>query len=165
MWAGQIPIANSEKKSVSIAPKGRLDTKAPALADALRNATAEQQRVAVLTACETVVALVELANAEDVKEPLRLLRAALPVDAAHRDRLLALAQRFDEEYFRASETTDGLNAQALRSFAKARAVSALAIAVASDLTTSHEAIYEAISSLDDSSDVVSAVARALSAQY
>ena len=89
---------------------------------------------------------------------LRVLREG-GSDELLRARIRASSERFDDEYFKLDEDEgEERKRAALHIFAKARAMSALAFALAEDASQLHEAIYEALSALvDDSSAVVHAV--------
>lgn len=141
----------------------RLESKAPRLASAFRQAAHEQQRNATLGACEAVVSIVGLEANDDVAAALVALRQGQSDDSALRDRLSALAACFDEEYFRLDEDgSEAARAEALRFFAKARGASAVAFAFSDDASQLHESIYEAISALpDDPSRVLRVVEAAL----
>ena len=145
-----------------VSAQWRLDSKAPAVADAFRLAAPEKRRRAALIACETVVPMLGLDGEDDVNAGLRALREARPGNAL-RARLGTLSARFDDEYFRLDEEGDETRKpEALRLFAKARGTSALAFALTDDAAQLHEAIYEAISALvDDPGKVVRAVEAAL----
>jgi hypothetical protein len=92
---------------------------------------------------------------------LAVLRGAAAPDISLRERLESLAARFDDEYFQLDE--DGGAAQkqeALHHFSKARATSALAFALATEAQL-HEAIYEALSALDEPGELERLIERAL----
>jgi hypothetical protein len=142
-----------------------LDSKNRGLAEAFRNAAAEQRRRATLVACEMVVPLIGLDTQSDVKAALRALQERRDDEPALRSRLSALSLSFDDEYFRLQEEGDETKrSDVLRLFAKARATSALVLALTEDASQLHEAIYEALSALtDDPGEVVRAVGLALGA--
>lgn len=141
----------------------RLDAKAPAMADAFRNATLEKQKLAALAACESIVPIVGLDANDEVSSALRALRAGAS-EPTVRERLATLSERFDDEYFVLEEdANEDAKAEARRFFAKARGASAIVFALSADTTQLHEAIYEALSALaDDPARVVRAVEQALS---
>jgi len=125
----------------------RLDSKAPGVAAAFRNATPEKRRRATLTACETVVPIVDL-EGDDVTAALDALRCGEPADPRLQEQLSALAARFDDEYFRLNEEGgEAKHQEALHLFAKARAASALAFALTDNDAQLHEALHEALSSV------------------
>jgi hypothetical protein len=142
----------------------RLDSKDAAVANAFRKATEEQRRHAVLVACEAIVPIVGLQDNEDVSAGVRALREARSGEPDLRERLIAISERFDEEYFRLDEAgEEAEKSEALRFFARARAASAVAFALSADSSSLHEAIYEAMSALiDDPSRLLRVVGPALS---
>lgn len=139
----------------------RLDSVAPVVAERFRQAPSHKRREAVQVACELAVAAAGL-TASEVSEALTVLRGETGADVSLRERLESLAAGFDDEYFQLDEDGDAVQKQqALRSFSKARATSALAFALASDDTHHHEAIYESISAVDEPGELMRLVERAL----
>ena len=98
-------------------------------------------------------------TAPEVSEGLAVLRGTVPCDTSLRERLENLAARLDDEYLLLNEA-GGQDPYSLAYFSRARATSALVLALAIDDVQLHEAIYEAISTLDDPAELVSAVERA-----
>lgn len=133
------------------------------MANAFREAAPERRRQATLAACEAMAQVVGFDGNEDVSAGLRAVREGVS-DAALRERLAALSSLFDDQYFRLAEEGDKTRKpEALRLFAKARGASAVALAFSMDSSSFHEAIYEAMSALnDDPVKVVRAVESALS---
>jgi len=139
----------------------RLDAVAPVAAERFRRAPSSTRREAARVACEQAVAAVSL-TAPDVSAALAVVRGDDPADAALRERLEHLAAEFDEAHFQLDE--DGGASQgrpARQHFARARAASALAVAVQDDDAQLHEAIYEAISALDEPDALIRLVERVL----
>ena len=139
----------------------RLDSVAPAVAERFRQTSSSKRREAVRVACQHAAATVGLA-AQEVSEALAVLRGAAAPDVSLRERLESFAADFDDQYFRLDEDGDAAQKQeALRLFSKARATSALAFALSADEAHLHEAIYEAISAMDEPAELVRLVEGAL----
>lgn len=88
-----------------------------------------------------------------VSEALAVLRGAPSSDASLRERVENQAARFDEAYFRLEESGDQAQ-EALLAFSKARAMCALAFALAADDAQLHEAIYESLSALEEPGELL-----------
>ena len=74
----------------------------------------------------------------------------------------SLAAQLDDEYLRLDEEGgEAKKPEALRLFSKARAASALGFALSDDPDQLHEAIYEAITAVDDAAEVIRPVAETL----
>src|SRR5215470_11304394 len=93
---------------------------------------------------------------EPVAVALKALRASKVPGSNVRQLIEGLAAKLDDKYFRLDEDHghDAHNPEALRMFSKARAMSALAFALTDDDTKLHESIYEAISAMDDPTELV-----------
>lgn len=138
----------------------RLDSVAPSVAERFRQAPSNKRREAARIACEQAIAATGIV-APEVREALDVLRGGATANISLRERLEKLAATFDEEYFRLDDGGDAAQKQeALLYFSKARATSALAFVLADD-DQLHEAIYESISALDESGELVRRVDRAL----
>jgi hypothetical protein len=132
----------------------RLDSVAPTLAEHFRQASSRDRRRAALLACEAAATAVGLAS-DEAREALVVLRGSALADTSLRERLEGLAAEFDDEYLRLNEADDSVRKrEGLRRFSMARATSALVFALSEDDHVLHEAIYEALSSMEDSSGVV-----------
>lgn len=135
----------------------RLDSVSPALAEAFRHAPPALRKSAARVAAELAVSKAGL-QGEEITAAIERLRHDKPVDSALRQQLERLAARFDEEYFLLAEQGDATKEpDALRLFSKARAASALAFAVSEDSGQLHEAVYEAITAMEDAAGCVTAV--------
>jgi hypothetical protein len=139
----------------------RLDSVSPELAEAFRHAPPALRKSAARVAAEIAVSEVDL-KGEEITAALESLRLCKPVGSALRLQLERLAARLDEEYFLLAEQGDATKEpDALRLFSGARAASALAFAVSEDSGQFHEAVYEAITAVEDAADMVTAVKQTL----
>jgi hypothetical protein len=139
----------------------RLDSVSTTLADAFRKASPEQRRQAASAACELAVSSVGLVG-QEIDAALITIRRGATAENSLRQQLEGLASQCDDEYLRLEEEGgESKKSESLRSFSKARALSALAFALIDDPKPLHEAIYEAIAATDDPSGVVRAAERAL----
>ena len=139
----------------------RLDRAAPALAERLRTATAQQQRVAAATAATLAVRHTALDD-DVIDRALRSLtaNASVPPDvrAAVAVRLIALDQLAWQLQDLVEAGRDSPANQAV-AFARARACNAVDRALLDDpATAAAEATYEALIAMDD----LAALERALS---
>lgn len=133
-------------------PSFRFDAVAPVAATRFRQAPSSKRREAARLACEQAVAATAL-TAVEAGEALAVLRGAVRQDGALHERLDRLAATLDDEYLRLSED-GGAEGQAFRCFRRARAASALVFALTADAAQLHEALYEALFSLDDPTELV-----------
>ena len=131
----------------------RLHAVSPVLAESFRRAPITTRRKAALFACEVAVSSVGLRDSE-VLVALEALRSDAPLSPTVRGQLGRLAKSFDDEYLKLAEEGETRKPGTLKLFSKARAASALMFASSDDATQLHEAIYEAIESLDDPSELV-----------
>ena len=139
----------------------RLDSISPDLAKSFRHAALSQRRKAALVACEVAVSRVGLEGA-GVTAALDHLRQGGESDRDLRRELDSLAASLDDEYLLLDAESDELKRPAsLRVFSMARAASALGFALSDDAEQLHEAIYEAISAVEDVGEVVRPVGEAL----
>jgi len=136
----------------------RLDSVSPTLAERFRQAPQANRRKAARLACEKAASSVGLRD-DDVALGLEALRSEALPGSSLRGRLERLVASFDDEYVQLEE--EGKKAEALSCFSKARATSALVFALSEDATQLHEAIYEAIASLDDPAEFVQSVGAVL----
>jgi len=135
----------------------RLDLVSPTLAESFRRASSAKRRQAAVVACELAASSADLAGRE-IGLALDALRSGTAGQLDLRQRLEGLVAHFDDEYLRLDEDGDeSKKFETLRLFSKARAVSALALALTDDPGQLHEAIYEAIVALDDPGELVRAV--------
>lgn len=142
-------------------PVFRLDSVAPSIAERFRQASPSKRRQAALVACERAAASAHLSG-QRFGRALDALRGMIGPDPHLRGLLEDAAAEFDNEYFRLNEEGDGTRQQeALMLFSKARAASALVFALSGDDAQLHEAIYEAITAIDDPGDIVRLVEEAL----
>lgn len=139
----------------------RLNTISPELAKSFGKADPAKQRRAVAVACAVAVSRVGLDDA-DVKTAIDSLLSENPISHTLRLKMEALSADFDNQYFAleddANETSHNV---ALGFFSKARAASAVAFALSENLSELHEALYEAISALDDPTEITDIVANIL----
>ncbi|NVJ20233.1 hypothetical protein HUW62_03225 [Myxococcus sp. AM011] len=139
----------------------RLDSIFPDLAERFRLAPPEHQRKAALNA--TVLAALSVGlEGEGVVPALEHLRRGGDMDRELLAKIERLATRLDDEYLRMDEDIEeAKRPEALRLFSKARAASALRFALSEPPGQLHEAIYEAITAVDDPAVVVGPVIEAL----
>ncbi|MFY2564496.1 hypothetical protein ACN469_43305 [Corallococcus terminator] len=139
----------------------RLDSIFPDLAERFRLATPEQQRKAALNAIVLAAMRVGL-EGEGVVPALEQLRRGGEVDRELLAKVERLATRLDDEYLRMDEDSEeAKRPEALKLFSKARAASALRFALSEAPGQLHEAIYEAITAVDDPAVIVGPVANEL----
>lgn len=139
----------------------RLDSVSLDLAESFWRAPASARRRAILAACELSVTRVGL-DGEDVAAALEALRRSSPAGASLRQRLETRSAALDDAYLELKETDDETQmAGAMRLFSKARTFSALAFAMSDGDSQLHEALYEAIASVDDSAEIAQVAERAL----
>jgi hypothetical protein len=132
----------------------RLDSVAPTVAEYFRRASSAERRRAASIACQEAATAIGLTS-DQAREALAALRGSSVSGPALRKRLEGLAADLDDEYLRLNEDDDSARKQeALRRFSMARATSALAFALSEDDGVLHEAIYEALASMEDSSGVL-----------
>jgi hypothetical protein len=139
----------------------RLDSVSPELANAFRDASRSQRSRAALIACRFAVENASLQE-KDAVEALDLLKYGETSKPDIRERLEALAGKFDDAYFASiDEPDEWTRAESLKSFSKARAASALAFAFDSDSDELHEVLYEAAATTDNADDLLHALREAL----
>lgn len=149
-------------------PTSRLFTKAPALDRRLRASSRQRRREAVLAASSIVV------NRSGLRDP-RVSQALdrLAADAGDRETLRAPLRELVEEldmqawHIEAglpaeSSSSDPLLLRYLEVFSKARAASAVLFGLEDTPEADAEAIYEAISSVDDPMEIMDIVSQRLS---
>jgi hypothetical protein len=138
----------------------RLDSISPTLANAFRHASDAQRRQAALATCEIATARTGLQGRE-VAAALHLLRHGGNNWRVVQRELESLSERFDQQYLTLNEGARITTPDALRLFRKARAATALRLALCSDPRELHEALYEAIIASDDESEAMRAADRIL----
>lgn len=138
----------------------RLESFSPLLANELGKAVLTRQRQAALNACTVAMSQVGL-EAREVEAAIVFLRDGEGDRVAIRQQVEALAIRLDEQYLKLDEGNDASKPEALRQFSKARVATALVFALSEDTSQLNEAVYEAVSAMDDPSQVVQAVEKAL----
>lgn len=128
----------------------RLEAVSVDLITRLRQACPSQRRAAALAACGHAV---ESAQVHDsvVLSVLSELNSGRGVSASQIEELKKLAEQADEQYFDLHDAGDSSEDNAyLMAFSRARALSSLLFAVEEEsLHSSSEAIYEAVSAVDD----------------
>jgi hypothetical protein len=135
----------------------RLDSVAPKLAESFRRASSAKRKQAARVACELAAVSAGVAG-QEIGLALDELRRGSAAEPALRHRLEGLAAQFDDQYLQVDEEgDDNTKSETLRLFSKARATSALALALTDDPEQLHEAIYEAIAALDDPDELVRVV--------
>jgi hypothetical protein len=139
-----------------------LDSTSPQLAALFRTATNEQRRRAATIACERAASTTGLADHE-VVGALDVLRCNGSAPTSLRAQVQSLVDSLDEAYFRLCDEAEAepIGATALSYFRRARAASAIAFALTEDASELHEALYEALASQDDSSELVASLEEAL----
>jgi hypothetical protein len=139
----------------------RLDSISPELADSFRRATDRQRRNAAFAACAVAVKRAGLAG-EVIEEAFSILRnEGRDSESTYRE-LSSMAALFDEEYFKLRGSDDhSISPEALSLFRKARAASALALALHSEGELLHESIYEAAIASNDRDETLLWAAKAL----
>jgi len=138
----------------------RLDWISASLAASFRQASATQRRRATLAVCLLAVSNVGL-RGDEIDAAIGILRCERNNSATLRRELESLSDHLDEKYFQLRDEACQLTPEALLLFRKARAVSALAFALAPESTQLSEAVYEAISASDDRSEAIRLVQTAL----
>jgi len=137
----------------------RLDSISPELSRLFSLGNFDKQFAAVLVACSQAINENGLENPE-VFSAISLLRVGRG-DVSLKASLNSLSDRFDDSYFKLSNE-DGLpKPESIPFFRKARATSALAFAIARDADELPEALYEAISAVEDRNTIIAAVEDAL----
>ena len=127
----------------------RLGSAHPALAKSLQGAS-QAVRIAVLQkACADAIEYSSLSSA-DSETALNHIASGTSGDQVLMDRLQALADKLDDEYFDLSESSDPERKDlAIKAFSQARAANALSIAVEAGCRDLDEAVYEAIMAAPD----------------
>lgn len=139
----------------------RLASAFPELVECFLRAPVSKQRRAALVAIEIAASRAGL-EGDEVNVALETLRRGEQADVALRDQLEALVSYLDDRYLRLDEGgDDAAKAEALRLFSRARAAAALAHAFSDDVGELQEVVYEAINALDEPSEIVREVKRAL----
>lgn len=142
----------------------RLDTIDAQIANKLLRASSSQQRAASLLASELAIKATHIQDSL-VLDALEILRKEGRLSFEIRNDLNKLVERFDEEYFDLQNKVDSdgdANADCLRVFSQARAVSALSFAgVEESYEAAAESIYEASACFDDSNYIFDAVTNIL----
>jgi hypothetical protein len=129
----------------------RLETLAPELVRRLKEASPAKQRAAAIAASEFAVESLQLRNSA-VDDARKTLRATGALSVTEQEGLAALASTLDNEYLSLQEADEQSRqaGEALRKFSEARVVSAVLFASKADpFEASTEAIYEAVTALDD----------------
>jgi type I site-specific restriction endonuclease len=135
----------------------------PALTEKFRAASPDRRRAAALAACEAAVRATRIED-ERVARALAQLRAAVhraivAIDPRLRADVEQLSALLDDESFAQEER--GRASDDRDYFSQARAAAAVAYALSGDSEELHEAIYEALHSVDDTSEIVRGVETAL----
>ena len=142
----------------------RLETVAKDLVTKLRTASPTQQRAASLIACQLALQAAPVEGGI-VSETLEQLRRQGVLSQRRIAELNDLAVQLDRKYFDLQDNAEddpAMQSEALRFFGQARAVSALSFAGGEDaLTAAAEAIYEALATVDEGSQIWDAVLLAL----
>lgn len=137
--------------------RSRLDSVSQSLAARFAQANSAHKRRAVLAACDFAAAKLGVEHA-DILSALSVLRTiGHSPDASLRKRLDCMSAESDDEYFRLSDADDASQEDALRAFSEARLASAFSFALSDDDSVQHEALYEAMMSVDDFDLIVKAV--------
>ena len=140
----------------------RLETLSEDLMIRLRQACPSQRRLAALAACAYAV---EYAQVHDsaVLSVLGELNSARGVAASAIEKVKTLLEQADKQYFDLHDASDSSeDIGCLAAFSRARALSAMLFVVEEEsLRSSSEAIYEAVSAVDDASAITLRVVSAL----
>jgi hypothetical protein len=140
----------------------RLESLSLEAAEALRTTSHAARVRATALACEAAVKDAALSGESDIVEALTALRSGEPHAGGLRERVEALAGRFDDEYFALAESESAAQGEeALEAFSKARAVAALAFALKGNVKDLQEAVYEAALAVSDPQMVLRAAIGAL----
>jgi len=142
----------------------RLETVAKNLAARLEASNSEQQRKASIIACEFALQAISL-EIPIISESLGQLRQNKRLSQERIDELNNLVAQLDGRYFdiqSKAEDDVALQAEMIRLFSQARAVSALSFAGGEEaLVAAMESVYEASMVFDDYSKLFSIVENAL----
>lgn len=130
----------------------RLESVYPDLADSLGKATLLKQQQVVADACSISILHTGL-EGKEIDAALEIIRQGGVVENTLYQRLIELVSKYDDQYFQLDEAGD---CNAIKQFSKARAVSALATALSDIPGHLHEALYEAISSIEEPSEIIRA---------
>lgn len=151
---------NNIRNCYTIEQAHRLDSISPNLGAIFVNATLDIQRQALLTACDIAIETSGL-KGKEVEFALNAIHSGyfnLPMQSKwFKDLSHVLDETYlilTEEYENASSVNESTKSKSLDYFARARAASALAFVLSGDDSQLHEALYEAISSTSDSSDII-----------
>ncbi|HLF06870.1 MAG TPA: hypothetical protein VI893_06850 [Thermoplasmata archaeon] len=142
-------------------PVTRLSTISAGLADAFQRAPEANRKRATAFACEYAVKASVLSGRE-IEEGLDVLRASKPASRELAVELDRLVSQLDDAYLSLADAPDERSRkESMVRFSRARAASALTIALAGDQANLHEAIYEAVASVEDPSELLRLVREAL----
>lgn len=130
------------------------------LANQFRMAGIDNQRKAILAACEFVSKTIEL-DIEEVHEALHLLNVNIGDTKIISKKLEKLAKYFDDLYITSSNDNETVNSESLHYFSNARLLTALKFAFSDDENVLEESIYECICAIDDAASIIAKVIEAL----
>ena len=126
----------------------RLGTIEPELCKAIRQCSRHTRRKVVLATVENAIESSETKEAP-VRDVLAQLNAHQPVPKPSVGHLERIRDALDEAYFASQECTPGDQAEYLKLFSQARALSAVIYACHDTLQDDCESLYEAFMSLED----------------
>lgn len=130
----------------------RLEQFFPVLSRALHEASESKRARAIVMACEMAITMSGVEDAV-VLRLLQRLRQGVRFNAAERAEIDTVASRLDEEYLRLHDASGHDHArvgEAIRAFAKARAVAAVGFAGVGTVGSDDDAIYEATHAMEHS---------------
>lgn len=131
----------------------RLESGFPQLAVSFGKASPSKQLQALADACSISISRTGLGG-EDISRALECIKRGEPAEAPLLGKLNELVSKYDKEYFQLDEAGDH---SAINVFSKARAISSLVFGLAMIPEQFGEALYEAISSVDDPQEIIRAV--------
>jgi len=131
----------------------RLDTAFPEISSQLKRANIDKQREVVAEACAIAIKCTGL-EGEEVHKALQLIRINKTAEDILMENLDILASDFDDEYFKLDEIGDR---SAIIMFSKARTVCALKFALCGTSENLNEALYEALSAVEDPAIVLESI--------
>jgi hypothetical protein len=138
----------------------RLNSVSPSLARSFLQADDRQRRQAALVACLIAVSSVDL-HGDDIDAAIGILRSGEIDSAGMRRTLKGLSRDLDSRYLQLVAEAGYVTPEVLLMFRKARAISALVVALAPDSTQLHEAVYEAIVASPNRIEAIQSVEKAL----
>lgn len=131
----------------------RLEAGFPQLAVSFEKAAPSKQLQALADACSISILKTGL-EGEDISRALECIKRGKPAEASLSNKLNELVSQYDEEYFQLDESGDH---SAINVFSKARAISSLVFGLSMTPEQFGEALYEAMSSVEDPQEIIRAI--------